>query len=156
MRFWSKGFLFGAVHIFLGAMAAAAPPTLPRLCSADGRYCENAHGYQQVDNAGNVIDPASTAAAPATTRGAITDGSGTIAASNQPQQVFATLPARSYVSCQNPASTSESLSYRFGSTGGWKMLAPGADFTFLIGFIPTTPLFVQGATVSHPFTCWQG
>jgi hypothetical protein len=91
-------------------------------------------------------------------RGALTDRSGTIAASNVSQQVSPPCPTRSYLFVQNPSSASESLFVNFTFPASTSVvncfeLLPGSSLEMkLLGFVSVEAVNVAAATPGHPFT----
>jgi hypothetical protein len=155
------------IRLTLALAAASMAVTAPaQTVTQLGNYRDaagqimHATGTTILNPDGTTASFSSGAAAPTVTRGALTDGSGTVTTGGTSQQVFASLTTRSYLMCQNPTSATETLFVNIGvaasTAGGSIELAPGSSITFSNNFIPTGTVNLTAATAAHRYLCKQG
>lgn len=147
-----------ALSMLTGSTAAAqVTAVLPVTCNAARTICTQATPVTNPD--GSLIGAAG-GSGNAVTRGAVTDGSGTVATGGTSQQVFTANAGRSYLMCQNPITATEtlfvSLDTSASTVSGSIELAPGTSASFQQQFIPNGTVNITAATAGHRYTCKQG
>jgi hypothetical protein len=151
--------LLALAALVAGPLAAqGVPVTFPNVTNSAGQPLSTDRAF--ILNADGTLANFSGIAGGGITRGALTDGSGTIATGGASQQVFAAAPTRSYLMCQNPTTATEPLFVNIGAAAstaaGSIELGPGGSFDFSHNFIPTGAVNVTAATLGHRFVCKAG